>query len=355
MGEFELIERYFKRLSDSPASFPVDLGIGDDCALVSVPAGKQLAISSDTLVEGVHFPVNTTAADVGFKALGVNLSDLAAMGAEPAWFSLCLTLSHQNEQWIEAFCGGLGDLIGQIPIALIGGDTTRGDQLAISIQVMGLVNQGAALTRSGAQLGDDIYVSGTIGEAALGLRCVLAESDFARQSNAPLSSAPLLHTRWLNTALQRLNRPLPRNGLSAMLASFANACIDVSDGLLADLHHVLTRSNQSALLDLSQVPLPSVLAGADLAPAIVDTLNTLHLPTHKEQLRLWALSAGDDYELCFTASPQHRNAIEALSVQQQLPITRFGQVIANEGNGTELYNANPPNTIIQPKGFQHFN
>ena len=345
MGEFELIERYFKRLSDSPASFPVDLGIGDDCALVSVPTGKQLAISSDTLVEGVHFPVNTTAADVGFKALAVNLSDLAAMGVEPAWFSLCLTLSHQNEQWIEAFCGGLGDLIGQIPIALIGGDTTRGDQLAISIQVMGLVNQGAALTRSGAQPGDDIYVSGTIGEAALGLRCVLAESDFARQSNAS----------WLNTALQRLNRPLPRNGLSAMLAPFANACIDVSDGLLADLHHVLTRSNQSALLDLSQVPLPSVLAGADLAPAIVDTLNTLHLPTHKEQLRLWALSAGDDYELCFTASPQHRNAIEALSAQQQLPITRFGQVIANEGNGTELYNANPPNTIIQPKGFQHFN
>ena len=345
MGEFELIERYFKRLSDSPASFPVDLGIGDDCALVSVPAGKQLAISSDTLVEGVHFPVNTTAADVGFKALAVNLSDLAAMGVEPAWFSLCLTLSHQNEQWIEAFCGGLGDLIGQIPIALIGGDTTRGDQLAISIQVMGLVNQGAALTRSGAQPGDDIYVSGTIGEAALGLRCVLAESDFARQSNAS----------WLNTALQRLNRPLPRNGLSETLAPFANACIDVSDGLLADLHHVLTRSNQSALLDLSQVPLPSVLAGADLAPAIVDTLNTLHLPTHKLQLRLWALSAGDDYELCFTASPQHRNAIEALSAQQQLPITRFGQVIANEGNGTELYNANPPNTIIQPKGFQHFN
>jgi thiamine-monophosphate kinase len=320
VNEFSLIETYFKRLgnvakapfSDSCSVVMPDLGIGDDCALVSVPSDKQLAISADTLVENVHFPADTAPFDIGYKALAVNVSDLAAMGATPAWFTLCVSLNKQSPAWVSAFCDGMAELIRTIPIVLVGGDTTKGP-LCISVQVMGLVQPGRALTRSSAMPDDDIYVSGCIGDAAVGLRVV--------QGTAP--------TEWeqqmdLQYAVGRLNRPQPRVELGKALCGVAHACIDVSDGLLADLNHILECSAVGAQLNIADVP----------AVAVLD--------------REAAMSAGDDYELCFTAPVHQREAIRRISEQLQLPITRVGRIQQKPGLIDQY------GRTLQPLGYQHF-
>lgn len=330
MGEFDLIETYFKKLACDSAAMAVDLGIGDDCALVTVPEGKQLAISSDTLVSGVHFPSHTQPEDIGYKSLAVNLSDLAAMGAQPAWFSLCLSLPNQDEAWIARYCEGLQQLIQQVPITLIGGDTTRSDQLTISIQVMGLVDQGDALTRSGASVDDDIYVSGRLGEGGLGL--------FLEQKKVALEHDDF------NVARRRLNRPLPRNLLAQHIQPYASACIDVSDGLLADLNHVLTSSQVAAHVELNRLPLAEGLLNSTL-------LEQIQFPLlDGKAIQLWAASAGDDYELCFTAPEHYRAKIASITEQLMLPVTRFGKVVEGQG----IREAASPSKIIQAKGFQHF-
>ena len=320
MNEFALIDAYFKRLSEHagallspshPELMPA-LGIGDDCALLNVPAGMQLAVSSDTLVAGVHFPESTSAFDIGYKSLAVNLSDLAAMGAQPAWFSLCITLPDPSEQWIESFCDGMAAVMEPNPIVLIGGDTTRGP-LSISIQVMGLVPQGKAMTRSGAQVGDTIYVSGCVGEAALGLRLAQNESD-------ELWSQDLDHQHLLG----RLHRPEPRVVLGWAMKTVAHACIDISDGLLADLHHVLHASGVGAQLDLDAIP-----TAQGLDP-------------------MQALSAGDDYELCFTASPADHDQVIAMGQVLDLPITAIGTI--TEGSGIIDLQGQP----ITASGYRHF-
>lgn len=318
MNEFALIDAYFKRLSESTGALlsqrtsisPATLGIGDDCALLSVPAGMQLAVSADTLIRGVHFPDNTAPFDIGYKSLAVNLSDLAAMGAEPAWFTLCITLNGQTEQWVEAFCAGMASVLQASPIQLIGGDTTRG-ALSISVQVMGLVPAGRALTRAGAQVGDDIYVSGCIGEAAVGLALAQGRAGDWRDLDQ-------------SAMLARLNRPQPRVGLGCALRDQASACIDVSDGLLADLNHVLVQSQVGASLDLDSIPA------------------TRALPL------MQSITSGDDYELCFTAPPGCRDAIGAIAEQQGIALTRIGSITSDRGMRDRA--GNP----LTPAGYTHF-
>lgn len=328
MNEFALIETYFRALSERSGAPPVDLGIGDDAALVTVPYGKQVAITADTLIEGVHFPRQTAPADIGYKALAVNLSDLAAMGARPAWFTLCLSLPAFDRDWLEGFCQGLEALMRQCPVTLIGGDTTRGG-LSVSIQAMGLVDSGCALRRSQARPGDDIWVSGRIGEAGAGLRIV--------QQQVPVVDDTMTQ------ALQRLNRPQPRNRLGELLTSLASACIDVSDGLLADLQHVLDKSQVGAALALADIPIAAVLE----EPARAARLG---LPDSAPQaLRQFAITAGDDYELCFTAAPERRAQIELAGQQAGVRLTRIGTVTAQPGM-VDSASGQP----VSPRGYIHF-
>lgn len=381
MNEFSLIDAYFKSLARRSSGVHCDLGIGDDCALVTVPAGKQLAITADTLVSGVHFPEDTAPFDIGYKALAVNLSDLAAMGAQPAWFTLCLTLPAVSEHWLTDFCRGLEALMREIPVTLIGGDTTRGP-LSITIQAMGLVESGCALRRDGAQAGDDIYVSGCIGEAGAGLRLVQHAARHDSAGEVVAAIAALNHNELnpvesnqivpehgaLNTgelqakattsqdrlqaAILRLNRPQPRNVFGPLLVNVASACIDVSDGLLADLGHILDASHVGAALDLNAVP---------LAPVLLDPscLVWLDLPdTSPAGVQRFALSAGDDYELCFTASPSTREQISALAQQVGVTVARIGTIRSQPG----IYSVSPSSVtegagsfvLLAPTGYSHF-
>ena len=317
MNEFDLIERYFNALSQQ--GHPVELGIGDDCALVTLPKPEQrLAISSDTLVAGRHFLPDADAYDVGFKALAVNLSDLAAMGAEPAWYSLCLTLPAADADWLAGFSAGLAAAAAPAPIRLIGGDTTRGP-LTVSIHVMGLLEPGQGLTRAGAQAGDRIYVSGALGAAGLGL-------DLAQNN-------PHCTQDFQRSALERYLRPIPRTDLGRGLVSLATSCVDVSDGLLGDLTHILTRSGKGAVIDLATIPLADGLS-----------------PDQPQAVQ-FALNAGDDYELCFTAPPSAAAAIETLAATLALPLTPIGWI--TDHPGLELQGKG--GAQIRLASYQHFN
>lgn len=324
IAEFALIERYFKQ-GQKPGAHAAVLGIGDDAAIVDIPIGQQLCVAVDTLVAGVHFPEHTPAYDIAYKALAVNLSDMAAMGATPRWFTLALTLPTADERWIKNFSEGLFALAQTCSVELIGGDTTCGP-LCISIQIMGLLPRGQALLRSGAQVGDDIYVSGTIGDAGLGLR-------LEQLTVAPAPSATL------DFLLTRLNRPTPRLQLGQALLTLAHAAIDVSDGLLVDLQHVLTSSQRGARVNLDAIPLS-------------DAYRALSPAQDKHSQVINALEAGDDYELCFTAPPQNRTALAALSERLSLPLTRIGEVTQQ----AVLHCVDQEGKILayQPRGFEHF-
>lgn len=265
MHEFNLIQKYFTW--DNPPS-DVLVAVGDDATVLDIPTDKQLVTSIDTLISGVHFPENTLANAIGHKALAVNLSDLAAMGASPRWFTLALTLPEIDEIWLESFSEGLKSLAQQHDCFLVGGDTTRGP-LSISIQVMGLLDKGRALLRSGAKVGDKIYVTGTLGDAATGLQFIKGSFELSRQDSVFYQ--------------QRLNYPTPRLIESSIIKQYATSCIDVSDGLLQDLSHILKASDVGAQLDLSALPLSSALKKLDREKAIN-----------------FALTGGDDYELLFT-------------------------------------------------------
>jgi thiamine-monophosphate kinase len=273
MHEFNLIQQYFTwdNLPDD-----ISIAVGDDAAVLDLPKGQQLVTSIDTLISGVHFPENTLPSAIGHKALAVNLSDLAAMGAVPKWFTLALTLPAIDTVWLEEFSEGLKSLAQQHQCFLIGGDTTRGP-LSISIQVMGFVGQGRALLRSGAKVGDKIYVSGTLGDAAAGLQNILGELALSRDD--------------AEFCQQKLNMPTPRLDESEKIKTFASACIDISDGLLQDLSHILKASDVGAILDLSTLPLSPVLSKLG-----------------NKQIRQFALSGGDDYELLFTV-PESNEAL----------------------------------------------
>ena len=321
LGEFDLIRRFFQRpVQRSP------LGVGDDCALLAPRAGMQLAVSSDMLVQGRHFLPNVHPRLLGHKALAVNLSDLAACGAQPLAFTLALALPRADAPWCEAFSAGLLALADAHHCELVGGDTTQGP-LNLCITVFGEVPSGQAILRNGAQVGDDLWVSGTLGDARLALDALL------RQHALP---APVLAQ-----ARQRLEAPTPRVALGQALRGIASSAIDVSDGLLGDLGHILQASGVGASVDIR---------------ATRQLLHAGHHPLMSamalSRLDACTLAGGDDYELCFTAPPEQRAAVEAVARATDTPVTRIGSIEAQHGLRV-LGPDGRPLTQRWP-GFDHF-
>ncbi len=298
MGEFDLIARYFTR----PARRAVT-GVGDDCALWQPQSGMQLAVSSDMLVEGRHFLSTVSAQRLGHKALAVNLSDLAACGARPLAFTLALSLPRVDEAWLQGFSHGLFLLADGHGCELIGGDTTQGP-LNICITVFGEIPPGDALLRGAAQAGDDIYVSGTVGDARLALEVF----------RGSLS----LEAELFETARLRMEQPEPRVALGLALRGIANACIDISDGLVGDLGHIMKASGVGAVLTTGWV--------ADSA-AISPALQSLPMSRRLDM----ALAGGDDYELLFTAAPDQAQAVQEAANDCDVPVTCIGRISAGQG------------------------
>lgn len=319
-GEFELITRYFDRVTSSRRD--VEKGIGDDCALLTLQEKQTLAISTDTLVEGVHFLRDIHPAVLGYKALAVNLSDLAAMGADPAWLTLALTLPRVDESWLKAFSDSLFELLDYYNMQLIGGDTTRGP-LSLTLGIHGLVPQGRALKRSGARPGDWIYVTGTLGDSAAGLG--LLQHRF--KINDPAAHEALI---------KRHLRPMPRILQGQALRDLASSAIDLSDGLISDIGHILHASGCGARINLEALPLSGVL--------------TQHFDL--SQVQRWALSGGEDYELCFTVPEINRGALDMALGNYGVPFTCVGQ-IAPQSEGLQLLQNGKP-VECDVRGFDHF-
>ena len=316
-SEFDLIRRYFSR----PAPSAV-LGVGDDCALVQATPGMTLAMTTDMLIEGTHFHAGTDARRLGHKSLAVNLSDLAAMGAEPRWALLSLALPAADDTWLEAFAAGFYALAGRHGVDLVGGDTTRGP-LAISITAIGEVPSGGALRRDGARAGDDIWVSGATGDAALAL--------------AQLAGRVQLPEPVRSQCLERLEAPEPRVHLGRRLRGLATSAIDVSDGLLADLGHILERSGVGAEVWYAQLPrAPGIAACGDQALAL-------------ECLT----GGGDDYELLFTAPAHARSKLVAVGADLGLALTRIGSIVAGAPPAV-LRDAKGDAISVSRPGFDHF-
>lgn len=312
--EFDLIDRIRRRVH---ARDDVVLGIGDDAALLRMPAGRLLVVAADTLNAGVHFPEDTAPADIGWKSLAVNLSDLAAMGAEPAWCTLSLSLPEGDARWVDAFLDGFLELAHAHGVALVGGDTTRGPP-SISMTVHGFAAPGRALRRDAARVGDDVWVSGTIGDAA----GALVQWRDGGTRDAFLRS--------------RLDRPTPRVALGAALADVANACIDISDGLLADLAHICRASRVAAHVELERLPAS-------------DALRAMFGDATRHALQA---TGGDDYELCFTAPADLRNDIERIARETSTPLARVGRIEAGEGVSASDANGTP--WTPDRGGYQHF-
>jgi thiamine-monophosphate kinase len=316
--EFELIREFF---ASQPVTRPdVVLGIGDDAALLNVPAGHELVVTTDMLVAGVHFPEATDARSIGHKALAVNLSDLAAMGATPAWFTLNLSLPQADAGWLREFTRGLFALARQHEVALVGGDTTRGP-LTIGIQAMGFVPRWQALTRSGARPGDHIYVTGQLGEAALGLLLAQGRLELPEEYQGPV--------------LARLHRPLPRVAAGVALRGIASACIDISDGLGADLGHILEASQAGARVQLARLPLSPAYDAA------------------RERVG-WepALGGGDDYELCFTVPAEREAALRQAAARFGVPCVQIGEIETQPG--LRLVDEQGRLYSLRAGGYDHF-
>ena len=323
MTEFDLIARYFTRPVRKAA-----LGVGDDCALLAAAPGMQLAISSDMLVEGRHFFADVDPEALGHKALAVNLSDLAACGAKPLAFTLALSLPRVDEAWLAGFSRGLLALADAHGCELVGGDTTQGP-LNICITVFGEVPTGQALLRSGARPGDDIYVSGTLGDARLALEALLGHI--------------ALPAEVLARARQRLERPTPRVALGLALRGVASSAMDVSDGLLGDLSHILKASGVGARIDTSlTTDLIAKKAYSTNASGVFDA-KLLHQCT---------LAGGDDYELAFTAPPAARAAVQAAAQRADTPVTRIGRIEA--APGLRLIDAHGHASPLAARAFDHF-
>ena len=310
LTEFPLIQRFFNQQRvKNPLT---ELGIGDDCALISMPDGYQLAITTDTMVENVHFFADADPEQLGHKLLAVNLSDLASMGAKPLSVTLALTLPMVDEVWLAAFSKGLLSLAEQYSVDLIGGDTTSGP-LTLTMQALGLIPKGKALRRSTAQVGDYIYLTGCIGDAGLGLK--IKQGYVCNQS----------HTE---SALARFNSPNPQVEAGLALLDIANACIDISDGLLADLDHILKQSQVGASLDWELLPL------SDAVHSYINETGDWSMP----------LIAGDDYELCFTVNPEKATLLS-------MPCTKIGVIEALPT--LRLYKSGLLQSLTS-KGYEHF-
>ncbi len=319
MNEFELIRTYFA--TQGLIRDDVIVSIGDDAAVINVPAGMQQVVTTDALMAGTHFLADAEPASVGYKSLAVNLSDLAAMGADPAWFTLNLSLPEVNTAWLKAFSEGMFGLANEYNTELIGGDTVRGP-LAICIQAYGLVPEGKALLRSGAKHGDRIYVTGVLGDAGLALR----------DQRGQLS----LSTQERDRVMERLNRPAPRVQQGIALRDVASSCIDVSDGLLADLRHILEASAVGARIVTDRVPISSIYR------MLFDQVGAWDL----------ALTNGDDYELCFTVPPEKQVHLENLPSLRQCGLSYIGDIEREPG----LRIVDAANNEYEPKhyGYEHF-
>lgn len=319
-SEFDIIHRYFKR----PASGAV-LGIGDDAALITASAETELAISTDTLVCGKHFFVDVDPYTLGYKSLAVNLSDMAAMGAKPRWALLALTLPDelvkQNTTWLNEFSQGFFALADAHHVGLIGGDTTAGP-LNIGVQIVGEIATGRALRRSGAQLGDDIWVSGRLGDAALALNHELQRIT--------------LESHEIAQCLPALLTPAARVELGQRLIDLAHSAIDISDGLMADLGHILESSEKAACIHITHIPSSSTLKKYLPQPLAINCL----------------LAGGDDYELCFTAPQMNRGKIEALAAELAIPLTRIGEIFA--GKGLIVKDEQGNTMTLETQGYDHF-
>jgi len=313
LSEFDIIARYFTR--QGAYRDDVVLGVGDDAALLKVPRDRQLVLAVDTLVAGRHFAADAAAFDIGWKALAVNLSDFAAMGATPAWATLSLTLPAVDKHWLQAFADGFYSLAEQYQVALVGGDTTRGP-LSVGVQLQGYIEPGKVLRRDAAKPGQALFVSGTLGDAA----CALHQL----QSGAVDAFV-----------YERLNRPEPRVALGQLLGGVAAAAIDVSDGLLADLGHILEASRCGATLYPERLPVSAALQ---------------NLPAG--ELLEYQCNGGDDYELCFSVAPERRAQLDALLQQQALSVAEIGVIDAQPGLRCKF----PDGRIITPAihGFDHF-
>ena len=341
-GEFDIIHRYFDRPVASGQG--VSLGIGDDCAILDIPDGHQLVVTTDSLVSGVHFFEDVDPYLLGYKSLAVNLSDIAAMGAEAKWVSLAITLPTIDEYWISEFCRGFFALADKYKVQLIGGDTTKGP-LSITVSAKGLVKKGKALTRKGALPGDAIYVSGALGDGGLGLAIkLLCEStDKVKNKQAFIDALELTE---------------PRLTLAKQLANYASTCIDISDGLSQDLIHILKKSQCNAQIDLENLPLSSAMEEEILQGNV-------------SQLQAWqyAVSGGDDYELLFTVPARRlfafQQLLDNLLTNTELTCSRIGQIIAlPTQEGASQFDSSMNSAIsfthlqqpvdLQKNGWDHF-
>jgi len=317
MNEFELIRRYF-RFAALPGG-DLALGVGDDCALFNLPPGEQLAVTTDTFVSGVHFVADGDAFLIGRRALRANLSDIAAMGATPLGFQLAIALPEFNEQWLERFSAGLADDALRFACPLSGGDTTRGP-LTITVTLLGAVRAGEALCRNGAREGDLVYVTGTLGDSSGGLYCLQQQG---------VADGYLSERYWL---------PEPRLAVGSALRGLASAALDISDGLVQDLGHIAQASGLNAVIECNALPLSSQLIAA----------------VGEEQARRWALSGGEDYELCFTVPPERRATVEQALADLGVGVTAIGRMT---GKGTGVVRCvdgmgNP--VLIERGGYDHF-
>jgi len=318
MSEFSIIKQYFENIGGSQPD--VILGIGDDAALVKTDS--VLAVSVDTFIENIHFPENTRPYDVGWKSLAVNLSDMAAMGAEPCWMTLAITMPVVDHVWLEEYCRGLSTLASQYNVALIGGDTTRGS-LSITIQIFGRVPSGKALCRTAAKVGDSIYVTGHLGDGALGLRSLQDKLDLSDTEK--------------NVVQEKLNRPHPRVSEMLALRKYVNAAIDVSDGLYADLGHVLTASNKGAIINVQNIPVSREYRWCCQGGQAYDL----------------ALTGGDDYELCMTVAQDNDVLFLKAAENNKISVTKVGEI--TDDKKYELLRSDGKTYRLGTQGFEHFN
>ena len=319
MHEFELIEQLF---ANSGYKRPdVSLGVGDDGAVVQLRDGFDLVVSTDTMVQGVHFFPDADPRALGHKLVAVNVSDIAAMGAEPCWLSLALTLPQVDEAWLRAFAEGLSETADYYNCQLIGGDTTKGP-LCLTLCAKGVVPRGKALTRSGAKVGDHIYVTGTLGDAALGL--------LVEQGLVEISKKHRGH------ALQRFHYPTARVAIGQALRNIASSCMDISDGLFGDIQHILKRSKVGALIDVTKLPLSQALKDTCAEPQALQC----------------ALSGGEDYELLFTVPENKRGSLEVLLSPYGVQVSCIGRITGAAGKLELRYQDQPYE--YQHQGYRHF-
>lgn len=318
-SEFDIIKQL--QLAQSVDRAELVLGIGDDAAVLDIPKGKQLVISTDTLNAGVHFPVDTSPQDIGFKSLAVNLSDMAAMGAEPFAVNLSLAMPADEHEWLAGFTEGFLSLASQHNVQLAGGDTTRGP-LSISVTMLGLVSPGEVLRRDTAKPGDSIYVTGTLGDAGAALLGLMGELKLNGPQQQQLYA--------------RLNRPQARVELGQALTGIASACIDLSDGLAADVGHLVESGELGATLYVDQLPL------SEHYREVFDLAGGWSLP----------LYAGDDYELCFTVADANLGRLQALDNGFNIPLTCVGMIDASPG--VKLMMPDGTTTLAESKGYDHF-